>query len=192
MSILHVWSSALNLTLTDLVGQAHEGVAGARRKLIEQLLPRIARMAAHYARHSEQRVEDLEQEAWLGLCEALLDVNPRIGQPEHYLLLRARGSVLDALRRARIRRCEPLEAAPEPSAPPVDDTLADFFETLGSTQRKVALGLLKGLTFRELGEELACSSANIAYHVRKVREHYACWSGDGDFSTNEASNDIGD
>ena len=37
--------------------------------------------------------------------------------------------------------------------------------------------LLAGFTWREAGDALGCTSANIAYHVRQIRRQYEAWSG---------------
>lgn len=132
-------------------------------------------MALHYARRSGEDADDLLQETWLVFFEALSEVDTTIGQPEHYLLRRARWGLLDAIRRARLRRCAPLEDAPEPSTRAPDVPLSDFLGRLPRVQRQVALGLLDGQTFRELGEGLDCSSANVAYHVTRLREAHERW-----------------
>ena len=69
---------------------------------------------------------------------------------------------------------------------------------LSVTQRAVLACLLAGLTWREAGDLLGCSSANIAYHVRRIRRQYEAWSGEEDethclvFSTEELSGDTVD
>jgi RNA polymerase sigma-70 factor (ECF subfamily) len=47
-------------------------------------------MAVHYARCSGEDADDLRQEAWLGLLEALPNLDVRIGDPEQYLVRYAR------------------------------------------------------------------------------------------------------
>ena len=136
-------------------------------------------MVLHYARRTGEDADDLLQEAWLVFFEALASVDVAIGQPEHYLLQRTRWGVIDAVRRSRRRRAEPLDAAPEPVDGPVAEVpLSDFLAGLSEAQRAVAAGLLAGLTFRELGDRLACSSGNVAYHVQKIREQHARWAGE--------------
>jgi len=158
----------------DLAIQGHPPT---RRRLAERLAPRLARMATHYARRCGEDADDLLQEAWLGLLEGLNQLDPTIGQPDQYLLQRARFRLLDAIRRARVRRHSPLDDEHDPAAPAVEVPLADFTALLGETQRKVAAALLDGMTFREVGDALDCSSANVAYHVQKLREVYGRWAG---------------
>jgi len=46
--------------------------------------------------------------------------------------------------------------------------------------------LLRGLTWRETGHALGCTSANIAYHVRQIRRHYEVWSNEVQLHTSAA------
>jgi RNA polymerase sigma-70 factor (ECF subfamily) len=140
-------------------------------------------MAAYYARCSGEDADDLLQEAWIGLLEALPVLDLRIGSPEQYLIQRARWRLLDAVKRARVRRCAPLDEAPadEYSSPVMETALAgacfrEFVGQLKSTQRAVLDCLLAGLTWREAGHALGCSSSNIAYHVRQIQRQYHEWN----------------
>jgi len=38
--------------------------------------------------------------------------------------------------------------------------------------------LLDGMTWREAGDALGCTSANIAYYVRQIKEEYRQWAGE--------------
>jgi RNA polymerase sigma-70 factor (ECF subfamily) len=142
-------------------------------------------MAAHYARCTGEDPDDLLQEAWVGLLEALPDLDVTIGSPDQYLIQRARWRLLDAVKRARVRRCAPLdEAAADCLACPAQETavasafVGAFAGQLKETQRAVLDCLLAGLTWREAGSALGCTSANIAYHVRQIRRQYEVWNGE--------------
>src|SRR5438128_69121 len=91
--------------------RARAGEAPAIEAVVAKLRPRLARMAAYYARCSGEDAEDLLQEAWVGMLEALPELDLRIGDPEQYLIQRARWRLLDHIKRARVRRCAPLEEA---------------------------------------------------------------------------------
>ena len=163
--------------------QAKRGDPSATAALIEALRPRISRMAAHYARVCREDQDDLLQEAWAGLLEALPGVDPHIGSPEQYLIRYARWRLLDAIRRARSRRFDTLdEEIPDAGAYSALENAAaavfsaDFVHRLKATQRAVLTCLLAGLTWREAGATLGCSSANIAYHVKQIRQQYADWT----------------
>ncbi len=162
--------------------RAREGDELATRALVEALRPRIHKMAAYYARCTGEDADDLLQEAWVGLLEALPALDVRIGSPDQYLVQRARWRLLDSVRYARLRRCLPLEDAGAEGLPaPAADSLsvvvaAEFLGLLKPAQRAVVDLLAAGLTWREAGARLGCTSANIAYHVRQIRRRYEEWS----------------
>lgn len=146
---------------------------------VNALKTRVSRMAAYYARCANADADDLLQEAWLGLLEGQRDLNPRVGSSEQYLIRRARWRMLDALKKVRRNRCISFDTpAAEPAALESSDFNActeEFLDHLDITQREVLTCLLGGLTWREAGKRLCCSSANIAYHVQKIRERYRHW-----------------
>jgi RNA polymerase sigma-70 factor (ECF subfamily) len=173
----------LEETLDEMHGwleRARDGDPVALERITEVLWPRVARMAAHYARWCGEDADDLLQEAWIGLLEALPVLDLRIGVPEQYLIQRARWRVLDAVKRARVRRCAPLEDVATDGTCCAEAAVAvacvsEFAAGLTATQRSVLACLLAGLTWREAGHVLGCTSANIAYHVRRIRRQYEAW-----------------
>jgi len=177
---------------------ARAGNTAATEAVIESLRPRLVSMAKYYARCSQEDPDDLLQEAWLGLLEALKNLDVRIGCPEQYLIQRARWRLLDAIKHARVRRCTSLDSAgleqwEEDTAcdGAVETVLAtayveQFTQELKSTQQAVLFCLLRGLTWRETGHALGCTSANIAYHVRQIRRHYEVWSNEVQLHTSAA------
>lgn len=166
--------------------RARLGDAPAVQTIVERLRPRLARMAAYYARRAGEDADDLLQEAWCAVLEALPALDLAIGSPEQHLLQRARWRVLDTIKRNRIRRCVPLEASPRAAlaASSHDDShgrahVAAFADALKPTQRTVLRCLMGGLTWRETGDRLGCTSANVAYYVRQIRRRYEEWSDGG-------------
>jgi len=162
--------------------RARDGDPRAVRLLVDEMRPRIWKMAAYYARRCGEDADDLTQEAWLGLLEALPELDLTIGQPEQYLIARARWKMLDMVKRERIRRCSALDdKTAESVCPRIPDSalasacVSEFSMQLKPTQRRVLGCLLLGLTWREAGEQLGCASANVAYHVRKIRRRYEEW-----------------
>ena len=141
-------------------------------------------MACHYARRCGEDPDDLLQEAWVGLLEALPALDMGIGSPEQYLVQHAHWKLLDAIKRARVRRCSSLDDTIDAEVLVDDDadnpvsvaSVSAFLEELKSTQKGVLRCLLAGLTWREAGQVLGCTSANVAYHVRQIRQHYDAWS----------------
>ena len=166
--------------------RARDGDPSATIDVVRALHPRLARMAAFYARRCGEDTDDLLQEAWVGLLEALPNLDPRIGNPAGYLIQRARWRLLDAVKRERVRRCsridgETADRTDNPSGEygPASACVLDFIGRLSATQRDVLKCLLDGLTWREAAMALNCTSANIAYHVRRIRRQYEEWSAGG-------------
>jgi RNA polymerase sigma factor (sigma-70 family) len=169
--------------MIDCIELARVGDRNARERLVDSLRPRIEKMAAYYARRCGEDPDDLLQEAWVGLLDSLEGLDLRIGSPEQYLIKRAKWRLLDAIKRARIRRCvsleEEAEGRPEPGA--LDPEMGrasvnEFLEELQAPQRAIVDCLLQGLTWREAGSALGCTSANVAYHMRRIRRRYEDWS----------------
>jgi RNA polymerase sigma factor (sigma-70 family) len=148
--------------------------------VVKHLHSRLVKLTAYYARRTGTDGDDLLQEAWIGLLEALPCLDVRIGSPDQYLIRHARWRLLDHVRRMRARDCLPLKDRAD-ECRSLDDAieeaaLEDFAGQLRATQRQVLYGLLAGLTWREVGEWLGCTSANVAYHVRLIRRQYEAWS----------------
>lgn len=169
--------------MNERIEKASRGDRRARADLVDALQPRIASMAAHYGRITGEDPDDLQQEAWFGLLEALPHIDMTIGDPRQHLILRARWRLLDAVKRARLRRCLPLDAVPMELilGPAMEGAQADivvreFAGGLKETQRLVLTHLMTGLTWREVGERLGCTSANVAYHVREIRARYEAYA----------------
>lgn len=159
-----------------LVAKAQQGDGRARRRLVEIIRPRLTRMAWRYARCSREEYEDLLGEGWCAVFSALRETDLAIGQPEEFLLKRARWRMLDYIKWARRRRAG--EVAWTPGAEEADEAsgmmervlLAQLAATLSATQRLVLGRVLHGQTWREVGEALGCSSANVAYHMARIRQ----------------------
>ena len=161
----------------DYLNRARLGDSRAMRALSKTLHPRLARMAAYYSRHCREEADDLEQEAWLGVLEALPRLDVCIGDPEQSLLKYARWRLLDAIRRS-LSHESPTELSADVAGTcayqEALDTvnIADFLSQLSQVQRHIAICLLAGFTWRETGDKLGCTSANVAYHVRRIGIHY--------------------
>ena len=79
--------------LKSAFARASRGDAAAVAAVVECLRPRLTRMACYYARCASENADDLLQEAWLGLLDALRELDIEIGSPEQYLIQRARWRV---------------------------------------------------------------------------------------------------
>jgi RNA polymerase sigma factor (sigma-70 family) len=164
--------------------RAVRGEQDAVRQLIDDLQPRVGKLATHYAARTGENRDDLLQEAWIGLLEALSNLDQGIGQSDCYLLRHARWRLLDAVKRWRRRRLMVVEDAllhAQPSSEPYNAMessafLDEFVRELTPTQQAVVDRLLRGLTWRETGDEMGCTSANVAYHVRQIQRSYDRWN----------------
>ncbi|MGO8671514.1 MAG: RNA polymerase sigma factor [Capsulimonadaceae bacterium] len=167
----------------NLIGRARAGDQSSVASVVDSLRPRLTKMAAYYGRETGEDPDDLLQEAAVGLLEALDKVDIRIGDPEQFLIKHARWRLLDSVKRLRRRRCDTLDESHAEWLPSGDWHMGlsevwvdDFARHLAPTQRAVLDHLLVGRTWREAGDYLGCSSANVAYHVRQIRRTYERWS----------------
>ena len=165
---------------TTLFRRACAGEPRAVARVVDALRPRLTRLAAYYARRTGENADDLLQDAWLGVLEALPTLDVTIGSPEQYLLRQARWRLIDSVRRSHARRCVPLEEAALHMLVDEPDLAAmawvgEFARGLKTTPQAVLHCLLRGLTWREAGDALGCTSANIAWHVRQIQRHYESW-----------------
>jgi RNA polymerase sigma-70 factor (ECF subfamily) len=165
--------------MRELIHRARNGDRQALHTLIQQLSPRLERIAAYYAARSNEEFDELRQVAWLSVLEALPEVDLDVGQPEEYLLQRGRWGVLDFLKWNRRRECEPLDPLIDSlSTDGVEQSAvtAAFIEQLcarlSQTQQAILGHLLQGRTWRETAGHLGCTSANVAYHVRAIKREY--------------------
>jgi RNA polymerase sigma-70 factor (ECF subfamily) len=132
-------------------------------------------MAAYFGRQTGVDEDDLRQEAWVAVLEMLPRLDPTVGTPEQHLLKRAKWRILDAVRHQRRRRHLPLadaEAQAIYSDSPHGLDLAELLSHLTTMQRRILRALMEGYTWREAGAHVGCTSANVAYHVRRIREVY--------------------
>lgn len=163
---------------------ARAGDPVAKRQVVESLRPRLEKMAAYYATRTGEDRDDLLQEAWVGLLDALPALDISIGRPDQYLLQRAKWRMLDAVKRARLRRCHPLdESADDVPCNRSGEAAAKayvgaFTRRLNRRQRTVLNGLMAGMTWREVGAAMGCTSANVAYYVRQIRAEFEAFSGE--------------
>jgi len=175
--------SDITVSIKIDIRRARAGENSAIESLVTALRPRVTKMAGYYARSTGENADDLLQEAWVGLLDALPEVDLRIGDPVQYLLQHARWRMLDAVKRWKRRRFQTLEDDHLASLPTSDWNVVEsevwvdeFAECLKPTQRAVLENLLKGMTWREAGDQLGCSSANVAYHVRQIQRSYETWN----------------
>lgn len=172
--------------------RARGGDAVAQDRLRESLRPRLESLAGYYASRTGMDPADLLQEAWVAVFEALPTVDVTVGTPSQYLLKHARWQILDHIRWNKRRSHEALDdtltetvevaennfavsgSGALPSAQDVEARLLveDLERRLNQRQKAILHGLLDGHTWRQIGDSLGCTSANVAYHVRGIRQAY--------------------
>lgn len=144
-------------------------------ELIEALTSRIEKMAAYFGRQRGVDENDLRQEAWVAALEMLPRLDHGVGSAEQLLLKRVRWRILDTIRFQRRRIHLELDeiqrqATYLDSRHDIDISLLNA--RLTTPQRRILRGLMEGCTWREVGALIGCTSANVAYHVRRIREAY--------------------
>lgn len=163
--------------MKQLIQMSRYGHDDARNLLVHQLHPRVRRLARFYAYRSAHDADDLEQEIWLGVLNALNEVNIEIGDPVAYLMKHGRWRALEAVKRLHRHREEPMEATeredprgtPENSA--VNSVLVEHLRTrLSPAQQSVLEGRLAGMSGEEMAQHIGCTPANVSYHLRRIRE----------------------
>ena len=170
---------------------ARAGNVAAQDQLRESLRPRLESLAGYYASRTGMEAADLLQEAWVAVFEVLPTVDVTVGTPSQFLLKHARWQILDHIRWNKRRSHDKLDDMPVETAEialnnfgvsagwpgstsDVDAQIMveDLERRLNPRQRDILHGLLDGHTWRQIGDSLGCTSANVAYHVRGIRQAY--------------------
>jgi RNA polymerase sigma-70 factor (ECF subfamily) len=171
--------------------RARGGDLAAQEKLRAALTPRLESLAGYYASRTGVEASDLLQEAWVAVFEAVAEVDVTIGTPIQYLLKHARWAILDHIRWNKKRTHDALEELTVETQEATESAfcadhgfedsgdvetrllVADLETRLNARQKTILRGLLQGHTWRQIGDEMGCTSANVAYHVRGIRQAYA-------------------
>jgi len=178
--------------MESLLIRARGGDATAQDRLREILRPRLESLAGYYAARTGMDSADLLQEAWVAVFEVLPSLDLTIGTPTQYLLKHARWQILDHIRWNKRRSHETLDdlvvetpeiaensfstaanTMPAPEDVEAKLLIADLERRLNARQKEILHGLLEGCTWRQIGDTLGCTSANVAYHVRGIRQAYS-------------------
>ena len=145
-------------------------------QILDALTARIEKMAAYFGRACGVDADDLRQEAWVAVFEMAPNLDRTIGSPEQHLLKRARWRILDTIRSQRRRQHLSLSDVQDHEFCYTeswgDTDISALNERLTLTQKRILRALLEGYTWREVGSLMGCTSANVAYHVRKIRMHF--------------------
>jgi RNA polymerase sigma factor (sigma-70 family) len=159
--------------MNELVVLAGRGDVGAQEQLFEYLKPRLEKIVNKYAWINGVERDDLRQEAYIAVMEGLERVNPAIGSSSEYLLKFARWRLLDCLKKIRRRKediTETIDVESMDSIPCIDAEMLD--ERLTPLQRSIISCLVQGYTWREIGDMMGFTAANVAWHLKKIRTIY--------------------
>ncbi|MBN1297030.1 sigma-70 family RNA polymerase sigma factor [bacterium] len=159
--------------MNELVAKAGRGDVKAQEELFQYLQPRLDRIVRKYAWINGVETDDLRQEAYVAVMEGLLRVDTSIGSSSEYLLKFARWRLLDCLKKIRRRREDAVDDIENEAceAGPIPDT--EMLEhRLNVRQRRIIGYLIQGYTWKEIGDIMGFSAANIAYHLKKIRMIY--------------------
>lgn len=145
---------------------------------ITQLSSRLGRLAGHYARRTRLDRDDLLQEAWRGVLDGWNRLDITIGSPPQFLIRCAKWRMLSYCRKAYrtvnpTLVCEPCQLDPALELVDVRLDTATLRGRLSQQQQELIDHLLEGMTFREIGLAMGCTSANVAYHMRQIRSAFS-------------------
>lgn len=147
------------------------------QSLIDSIQSRVEKMAAYFGRRCNVDEDDLRQEAWVAVLEMLPRLDHSVGTPEQHLLKRARWRIIDSIRRQYRKQHIGIEDIPASMVSYLDPRngidMAAIFARLTITQQRILRALMEGYTWREVGGIVGCTSANVAYHVRRIRAVYS-------------------
>ncbi len=160
--------------MNELVQRAGMGDVKALDELIHILTPRINKIVRKYAWIHGVETEDLKQEAFMAIIEGLGRVDFTIGSSSEFLLKFARWRLLDCLKKILRRKEDEF-----------DDDLNDLEwneysipdlellqKRLSDVQRQIVQFLIQGYTWREIGQFMGFTAANVAHHLKKIRKLY--------------------
>jgi RNA polymerase sigma factor (sigma-70 family) len=160
--------------MKELVLRAGRGDVKAQEELIRVLSPRIERIVHHYSWINGVDSDDLRQEAFIAIIEGLDRVDVEIGSSTEYLLKFARWRLLDCLKKILKQKCEEPQEEPETTASQSSaEASIELLDThLNETQKEILKYLMEGYTWREIGDLMGFSAANVSHHLKQIRRVY--------------------
>ena len=145
-------------------------------EIVEKHAAMVRRIATIYER-DPGRVDDLVQEVWLAFWQAL----PRIdGEASHkaYIARVAQNICVTHVRRAVVRRTEPLSDTFAEDAPPLEDVLTrsdqlakltDAIRLLPDSLKMVASLYLEDMAVAEIAAALGLSEGNVSVRLYRAK-----------------------
>jgi RNA polymerase sigma factor (sigma-70 family) len=160
--------------MNELVHRAGNGDEKAREELLMRLTPRLEKIVRRYEWvHGIER-DDLKQEAYMAVIEGLDRVDINIGSSSEYLLKFARWRLLDCLKKILRKKQRELErmATFVPSDADLTAELELLDRRLTPVQKSILKYLAEGYTWREIGEKMGFTAANVSHHLKQIRKLY--------------------
>jgi RNA polymerase sigma factor (sigma-70 family) len=161
--------------MNELVQRAGAGDIKAKEELLRILAPRLEKIVRKYSWISGIERDDLKQEVNMAVIEGLNRVDTTIGSSSEYLLKFARWRLLDCLKKiARYKGRE--EVDPEGAVihgnPDLSAEMKLLDQRLTKIQKQIVQHLAEGYTWREIGEMMGFSAANVSHHLKQIRKIY--------------------
>lgn len=160
--------------MNELVRQAGEGNVKAQEELLKKLTPRLEKIVRKYEWVHGMDRDDLKQEAFMAVIEGLGRVDITIGSSSEYLLKFARWRLLDCLKKVMRHKKKELRNMAE--FIPTDANLSAEMELLEgrmtSVQKQILKYLTEGHTWREIGDMMGFTAANVSHHLKQIRKLY--------------------
>ncbi len=136
----------------------------------------VRRIATVYERHPD-RVDDLVQEVWLAVWQAL----PRLGKAEKlkpYIARMTQNICVTHVRRALVRKAEPLDDTVPDAAVPVDEAtdharqllrLTEAVRNLPEPLKAVAGLYLEDIPIKDIAHILGISESNASVRLHRAK-----------------------
>jgi len=145
-------------------------------EIVEVHAPMVRRIATVYERHPD-RVDDLVQDVWIAVCEAL----PRLNSDatlRNYIARITQNICVTHVRRALVRQAEPLnDTLPDPATAPDEATaqamrLARLIEAvrgLPENLKGVASLYLEALPVKDIAIALGITETNVSVRLHRAK-----------------------
>ena len=145
-------------------------------EIVDQHAGMVRRIATVYERHPD-RIDDLVQEVWLAVWQAL----PRLDNPatlKPYIARMTQNICVTHVRRALVRKAEPLNDAVPDSATPIDEAtdharqlarLTQAVRDLPAPLKAVAGLYLEDIAIKDIAAILGISESNASVRLHRAK-----------------------
>ena len=154
-------------------------------EIVESHAAMARRIAAVYERHPD-RVDDLVQDVWIAVWQALPRLHNRAAL-KSYIARITQNICVTHVRRALVRQAQPLSDALADPAPPLDEATAhamrltrliEAVRNLPVNLKAVASLYLKGLPIKDIALALGISESNVSVRLHRAKSAISLSLGD--------------